>query len=41
LDGIFHGLPVEYEVDQKLEITGRDMVLEMGVDKYNADCITL
>jgi isoleucyl-tRNA synthetase len=33
-----HGLPVEYEIDQKLKITGRDMVLEMGVDKYNAEC---
>jgi isoleucyl-tRNA synthetase len=33
-----HGLPVEYEIDKKLNITGRDMVLEMGVDKYNAEC---
>lgn len=33
-----HGLPVEYEIDKKLNITGRDMVLEMGVDKYNNEC---
>ena len=33
-----HGLPVEYEIDQKLKITHRDQVLEMGVDKYNETC---
>ena len=33
-----HGLPVEYEIDQKLNITHRDQVLEMGIDKYNAEC---
>ena len=33
-----HGLPVEYEIDQKLKITGRQMVLEMGVENYNAEC---
>ncbi|KAK1738563.1 isoleucine-tRNA ligase [Skeletonema marinoi] len=33
-----HGLPVEYEIDQKLGITHRDQVLEMGVDKYNDTC---
>lgn len=33
-----HGLPVEYEIDKKLKITGREMVLEMGVAKYNAEC---
>lgn len=33
-----HGLPVEYEIDKKLNITGRAMVLEMGVDKYNNEC---
>lgn len=29
---------MEYEIDKKLNITGRSMVLEMGVDKYNAEC---
>lgn len=33
-----HGLPVEYEIDQKLGITHRDQVLAMGVDKYNETC---
>jgi isoleucyl-tRNA synthetase len=33
-----HGLPVEYEIDQKLNITHQDQVLEMGIDKYNATC---
>eukprot|EP01035_Chromulina_nebulosa_P017859 gene17859-23472_t len=33
-----HGLPVEYEIDKKLGITGRDMVLEMGVANYNSEC---
>lgn len=33
-----HGLPVEYEIDKKLGITGRDMVLQMGVANYNAEC---
>ncbi|KAJ1432779.1 Isoleucyl-tRNA synthetase [Ochromonadaceae sp. CCMP2298] len=33
-----HGLPVEYEIDKKLGITGREMVLEMGVAKYNMEC---
>lgn len=33
-----HGLPVEYEIDQMLNITHRDQVLEMGIDKYNETC---
>lgn len=33
-----HGLPVEYEIDQKLHITHRSQVLEMGIDKYNEAC---
>ena len=33
-----HGLPVEHEIDKKLGITGRDMVLEMGVANYNNEC---
>jgi len=33
-----HGLPVEYEIDQKLNITHRDQVLAMGIDKYNETC---
>ncbi|EKX54118.1 hypothetical protein GUITHDRAFT_132515 [Guillardia theta CCMP2712] len=33
-----HGLPVEYEIDQKLGIKSRDDVLKMTVAKYNAEC---
>lgn len=33
-----HGLPVEHEIDKKLGITGKDDVLRMGIDKYNAEC---
>ena len=33
-----HGLPVEYEIYQKLGIKKQSDVLEMGIDKYNAEC---
>ena len=33
-----HGLPVEFEVDQKLGIKTKDDVLAMGVAAYNAEC---
>ncbi|GMH86750.1 hypothetical protein TL16_g10641, partial [Triparma laevis f. inornata] len=33
-----HGLPVEYEIDQKLKITRREQVLEMGIENYNKEC---
>ncbi|KAJ1973714.1 isoleucine--tRNA ligase [Dimargaris xerosporica] len=33
-----HGLPVEHEIDKKLGIRGRDDVMAMGIDKYNAEC---
>ncbi|KAG9081228.1 isoleucine--tRNA ligase, partial [Ceratobasidium sp. UAMH 11750] len=33
-----HGLPVEHEIDKKLGITGREDVMAMGIDKYNAEC---
>ena len=33
-----HGLPVEYEIDKALGIKGREDVLAMGIDKYNAAC---
>jgi isoleucyl-tRNA synthetase len=33
-----HGLPVEFEIDKTLGITNRAQVLEMGIDKYNAEC---
>ena len=33
-----HGLPVENEIDKKLDIKRRDQVLQMGIDKYNEEC---
>lgn len=33
-----HGLPVEHEIDQKLGITGKNDVLKMGIEAYNAEC---
>ncbi|KAH8927176.1 isoleucyl-tRNA synthetase [Atractiella rhizophila] len=33
-----HGLPVEHEIDKKLNITGKADVMAMGIDKYNAEC---
>lgn len=33
-----HGLPVEYEIDKKLGIKGRDDVLKMGIAQYNDEC---
>ncbi len=33
-----HGLPVEYEIDKTLGISGKQDVLKMGIDKYNDEC---
>ncbi|CAD5327491.1 unnamed protein product [Arabidopsis thaliana] len=33
-----HGLPVENEIDRKLNIKRRDEVIKMGIDKYNEEC---
>eukprot|EP00158_Paraphelidium_tribonemae_P007372 Partr_v1_DN28221_c0_g2_i2_m75238 putative isoleucyltRNA synthetase len=33
-----HGLPVEHEIDKKLNIKNRDDVMAMGVAAYNAEC---
>ncbi|EFW99346.1 isoleucyl-tRNA synthetase [Grosmannia clavigera kw1407] len=33
-----HGVPIEYEIDKKLGISGRDAVMQMGIEKYNAEC---
>lgn len=33
-----HGIPVEYEIDKKLDIKSKDDVMKMGIDKYNAEC---
>lgn len=33
-----HGLPVEYEIDKKLNIKSRHDVLELGIGTYNEEC---
>lgn len=33
-----HGLPVEHEIDKKLNIQSKDDVMAMGIDKYNEEC---
>lgn len=33
-----HGLPVEFEIDKTLGISGPDDVMKMGIDKYNGEC---
>jgi hypothetical protein len=33
-----HGLPIEHEIDKKLKISGKAAVMEMGLEKYNAEC---
>jgi isoleucyl-tRNA synthetase len=33
-----HGLPIEYEIDKKLNIKSKNDVLNLGIDKYNEEC---
>lgn len=33
-----HGLPVENEINKKLNVTTKEQVIEMGIAKYNAEC---
>ncbi|KAI9696091.1 MAG: isoleucine--tRNA ligase [Candelina mexicana] len=33
-----HGLPIEYEIDKKLGLSGKQAVLELGIGKYNEEC---
>jgi isoleucyl-tRNA synthetase len=33
-----HGLPVEFEIDKKLGINGRQDVMKMGIGNYNEEC---
>lgn len=33
-----HGLPIEYEIDKKFNISGPAAVKEMGIARYNAEC---
>ena len=33
-----HGVPIEFEIDKKLGISGKAAVQEFGIDKYNEEC---
>jgi isoleucyl-tRNA synthetase len=33
-----HGVPIEYEIDKKLKISGREAVMKLGLKQYNAEC---
>lgn len=33
-----HGLPIEYEIDKKFGISGKEAVEKFGIAKYNAEC---
>ena len=33
-----HGLPVEYEIEKDLKLSGRKDIVEYGVDKFNDQC---
>jgi len=33
-----HGLPIELEIENTLELKGRPDILDFGVDKYNEEC---
>lgn len=33
-----HGLPIEYEIDKKLGMSGRLAVEKIGIEGYNAEC---
>lgn len=33
-----HGVPIEYEIDKKLGMSGLDAVKKIGIEKYNEEC---
>ena len=33
-----HGVPIEYEIDQKLGMSGKDAVAKLGIATYNQEC---
>jgi isoleucyl-tRNA synthetase len=33
-----HGVPIEFEIDKSLGLSGRDAVEKLGIEKYNAEC---
>ena len=34
-----HGLPIEHEIVKKLQISGKEAVMKLGIDKYNEELI--
>jgi isoleucyl-tRNA synthetase len=33
-----HGLPIEHEIDKKFNLSGKQAVMDMGLERYNAEC---
>lgn len=33
-----HGVPIEYEIDKKLGMSGLQAVEKIGIEKYNEEC---
>lgn len=33
-----HGVPIEFEIDKELGISGKDAVEKFGIEEYNAKC---
>jgi isoleucyl-tRNA synthetase len=33
-----HGVPIEFEIDKKRGMSGKDAVEKFGIKQYNADC---
>ena len=33
-----HGVPIEYEIDKKLGMSGKIAVEKLGIEKYNSEC---
>ena len=33
-----HGVPIEWEIDKKFNLSGKQAVMEMGLDRYNKEC---
>ncbi|KAF6144135.1 hypothetical protein GIB67_004808 [Kingdonia uniflora] len=36
-----YGLPIEFEIDKKLGIKTREQVIQMGIDNYNEECMSI
>lgn len=37
-EALWHGVPIEYEIEKKLGIKGKTEVLQLGIEKYNEEC---